>query len=77
MKFIDTIRDCFLYQHIIEPTRSRGGDDPSTIDLPFKNEEMQISTLEHHAPSKSDHSVIAFYYISHMAPISLTSRYLS
>jgi len=59
MKFIDTIRDCFLYQHITELTRSHDGDDSSTIDLLFTNEEMQISTLEHHAPlGKSDHSAI-------------------
>ena len=66
-RFIDTIRDCILYQHIqpIRPTRSRGGDNPSTIDLLFLNEEMQISNLEHHHHHlvKSDYSVIAFDFI--------------
>lgn len=61
--FLETIQDIFLYQHILEPTRARGNDDPSTIDLLFTNEEMQVSQLEYHAPlGKSDHCVLSFRY---------------
>ena len=62
-KFIEAVRDCFLFQHIEEPTRARGNDDPSLIDLVLTNEELQVSDVVHHAPlGKSDHSVITFNY---------------
>ena len=60
-KFIETIRDCYLYQHLLEPTRRRGSDNPSLIDLLFTNEALQVSDVEYHAPlGKSDHCII-FY----------------
>ena len=63
VKFIETIRDCFLFQHIDKPTRIRGNDEPSLIDLLLTNEELQVSDVVHHAPlGKSDHSVITFNY---------------
>ena len=63
VKFIEAIRDCFLYQHIDKPTRIRGNDDPSLVDLLLTNEELQVSDVVHHAPlGKSDHSVITFNY---------------
>ena len=62
-KFIETIRDCFLHQYIIEPTRRRGNDEASTIDLVLTDEAMQVSDIVHHAPlGKSDHSVITFKF---------------
>ena len=62
-KFLETIRDCFLHQHILEPTRARGNDDPSTLDLLLSNEEMQVSDLQYNAPlGKSDHCTISFKY---------------
>ena len=32
-KFIETIQDCFLFQHITMPTRGRESDTPSTLGL--------------------------------------------
>ena len=62
-KFLETIKDCFLFQHIEKPTRVRGNDEPSLIDLLLTNEELQVSDIVHHAPlGKSDHSVITFNY---------------
>ena len=62
-QFIETVRDCFLFQHIDKPTRIRGEDEPSLLDLVFTNEELQVSNVVHHAPlGKSDHSVISFDY---------------
>ena len=62
-KFVEVLRDCFLFQHVEEPTRARGNDDPSLIDLILTNEELQVSDVIHHAPlGKSDHSVITFNY---------------
>ena len=63
VKFVEAIRDCYLFQHIDKPTRVRGNDDPSLIDLILTNEEHQVSDVVHHSPlGKSDHSVITFNY---------------
>jgi len=76
-KFIETIRDCFLYQNITEPTRCHGTDEPSTIDLLFSNEEMQISNIEYHAPlGKSDHSVLTFNYDCYLDNASTSKKYM-
>ena len=62
-KFIEAVRDSFLHQHVTEVTRSRGNDTPSTLDLIFTDEEMQVSNIQYHSPlGKSDHSVILFDY---------------
>lgn len=60
-EFIETIRDCFLYQHILENTRGRGSDNPSLIDLVFSNEEGMVSDVNVDAPlGKSDHAFISY-----------------
>ena len=62
-KFIKALRDSFLYQHVLEPTRKRGTDKPSTLDLILTGEEAQVSDLEYRAPlGKSDHSVLSFSF---------------
>ena len=62
-QFIETIRDCYLYQCLLKPTRSRSNNNPSLIDLVLTNEVMQASDIEYHAPlGKSDHCVINFKY---------------
>ena len=43
-EFIETVRDCYFYQHIQEPTRGRGSNTPSCIDLIFSNEEGMTLT---------------------------------
>ena len=63
VRFIEAVRDCFLFQHIEESTCTRGNDELSLIDLLLTNEEMQVSNIAHHSPlGKSDHSVITFNY---------------
>ena len=62
-QFIETIRDCYFYQHLLEPTRSGSTDNPSLIDLLLANKVMQVSDIEYHAPlDKSNHCVITFKY---------------
>ena len=66
-KFIDTVKDCFYHQHIYKPTRRRGNDMPSQLDLIFTDEEMQVTNVQHLAPlGKSDHSVILFDFCSYI-----------
>ena len=61
--FLETLRDSFLYQHVLEPTRRRGTDEPSILDLILTKEESQIQDLKYHAPlGKSDHSVLSFNF---------------
>ena len=62
-QFIDAVRNCFLFLHIDKPTRIRGDDEQSLLDLLFTIEEFQVSNVVHHAPlGNSDHSVISFDY---------------
>ena len=57
--FIEKIRDKFLTQHVTEPTRCRGSDNPSTLDLVLTNDENLVAAIEVEAPlGKSDHAVI-------------------
>ena len=44
-KFLETIQDCFLHQHIREPTRKRGNDEASLLDLILTDEFMQVSII--------------------------------
>ena len=67
-KFIETVRDCFYYQHIKEPTRGRGINTSSCIELVFFNEECMISDINLESPlGKSDHSVISFTFNSYIS----------
>ena len=58
-RFIECVRDCYFTQHILEPTRQRGRDNPNCLDLLFTNSENLIESIEIMAPlGKSDHAVI-------------------
>ena len=60
-KFLDALRDSFLHQNVDDPTRCRGTDDPSLIDLILTGESNQVYNLEYLSPlGKSDHSVLTF-----------------
>ena len=41
-KFIECVRDCFLFQHVTEHIRQRGNDHPSTLDLIFSNKKNGV-----------------------------------
>lgn len=45
-KFLETIRDHFLYQHVLEPTRYSDNNQRSTLDLILTNEEGMVENLE-------------------------------
>ena len=45
--FLNTIQDCFLHQHVIEPTRYTHGEELSLLDLVLSNEEGMVYNLAH------------------------------
>ena len=60
-KFLNALRDSFLHQNVDEPTRCRGNDDPSLVDLILTGEANQAQNMEYLSPlGKSDHSVLTF-----------------
>ena len=62
-KFIETMENCFLHQHILSPTRCRGNTTPHILDLVLSNEEEMVSEIKHLSPlGSSDHQVISFKY---------------
>ena len=61
-QFVKTIRDCYLYEHLLEPARSRSTDNSSLTDLVLTKNVMQVSDIEHTPLGKSNHSVITFKY---------------
>ena len=61
LEFIDTIQDCFLFQHVTEPTRFRENEQPSLLDLILSKEENMVQDLTYLPPlEKSDHVCLQF-----------------
>ena len=74
--FLNALRDSFLHQHVSEPTRCRGTDDPSCVDLILTGEENQASNLEYLNPlGKSDHSSLAFSFKCYVTTKTPQTRY--
>ena len=44
--FIETLQDCHLHQHVMQPTRYRDGNEPSCLDLVLTNEEGMVHTTQ-------------------------------
>ena len=59
-QFVNTIHDCFLFQHVKQPTRYRG-ETSNILDLILTNEEGMIDTIDHYPGlGKSDHECLVF-----------------
>ena len=59
-EFREVIRKNFLTQHIRNPTKSRGTNEPSILDHVLSDENF-ISDIDYLSPlGKSDHSVLRF-----------------
>ena len=73
--FVEAIRDSYLYQHVVEPTRCRHGQNPSTLDLIFTNQEEIMTNIKYHSPlGKSDHSCIKFDFLCQLARHALHTK---
>jgi exonuclease III len=65
--FLDTYRDCFLWQHVTQPTRYRALQSANILDLVMTNEEGMIQEVEYNEPvGKSDHLVLNWTYNSYI-----------
>lgn len=63
-RFLDCIQNVWLFQHVLEPTRWRGGDTPHVLDLIVTNEEHMIDDIQYLSPlGNSDHCVLLFKVI--------------
>ena len=64
MRFVKCLEENYLTQHVTEPTRRRGTDDPSLLDLVItENNQTQICP-KHLCPlGLSDHDIIEFKYL--------------
>lgn len=63
-KFLDCVQGNFLHQHVLEPTRARGSDTPSTLDLVITQSELEVENLSYRAPlGKSDHCVLTMEFL--------------
>ena len=64
-KFIEATRDSFLIQHVSTPTRGRGTNEPTLLDLVFTTDEESLEDIEISNPlGKSDHSMLKIQYRS-------------
>ena len=59
--FVETLEDCFLYQHVTEPTRYREGERSNLLDKVLSTDEVMVQDLSYHPPlGESDHVIIRF-----------------
>ena len=62
-KFLECIRDAYLYQHVKEPTRVRENNEPSTLDFVLTNEESMVENINFDPElGKCDHLTLSFEY---------------
>ena len=77
-KFLECTRDCFLTQHVLEPTHFRGEQSANTLDLVLSSDENLISDVKVKAPvGKSHHGTIICKVNLHVdVELKLSSAYL-
>ena len=60
-QFLEVLNDCFLTQHVTQPTRFRPGETPHILDLILTNEDGMIKNIVHESGlGKSDHVILRF-----------------
>ena len=69
-KFLECVRDCYLFQHVKQPTRFRNGQEPSILDLVLTNEELMVNNMTY-SPGlgKSDHLILTFQFVCYTESI--------
>ena len=63
MTFLDSLINEGLHQNVEEPTRHRGQNEPTILDLLITKDDTNIDEIAYNSPlGKSDHSVLMFSY---------------
>ena len=78
--FLEALDDCFLKQHVTQPTRFRPGETPHILDLIVTNEDGMAQNIHHEAGlGKSDHVILRFdlccYTYQLIAPAAHTNYF--
>ena len=74
---LEGIRDCYLHQHVAEPTHHCPNQQANILDLILTNEEGMVSHMVHSVPlGKSHHSVLLFTLHVYKEPAPFKSRYI-
>ena len=61
--FLTCVQDCFLFQHVYEPTHYRALQKANILDLILTNEESMVDTLTYNEPiGKSHHVCLSWNY---------------
>ena len=72
-KFLEAVKDAYLTQHVEQPTRGRGTDTPSTLDIVLTKNDDVLEDLTIEAPlGKSDHSTLWFKVACNFKPKPIT-----
>ena len=67
--FLETVKDAYFEQHIKQPTRGRGSDRPSTLDIMLTKSDDVLEDISTEAPlGKSDHAVIKASLLCNYTP---------
>ena len=76
--FLETLKDAYFEQHIKEPTRGRGSDTPSTLDVMITKSDDVLEDVSIEAPlGKSDHAIIKASLLCNYTPKPITkTRFL-
>ena len=57
-RFIEKLRDCYMNQLATDPTRGRGSNKPSLLDLVLTNNKNLVTSMTHTAAlGRSDHAM--------------------
>ena len=58
-RFYDIINNCFLFEHVIQPTRHKKETTPSVLNLVFTNEQNTVTILAYHSvPGDCDYGCL-------------------
>jgi len=75
--FLECFRDCFLHQHVRQPTHYRGTQKPNILDLVMTNEENMVKNLEFNDPvGMSHHTTLTWTFQCYMRrPVTKVVKY--
>ena len=61
LHFIETLQDCYIFQHVTEPTRYRENQISNLLNLILFSEEGMAEDVSYHPPlGESNHAILRF-----------------